>query len=114
MLQLDARASGGFGSETNLDLARLGTIGFDLPAWADVPTEHDAMRGLVREHASPAADGAVHASVVHISARTRLEHALGDGHGEQVVFGRKPAADSLGEDRERARNRRVDHHLCAY
>src|SRR5262249_47414314 len=104
MLQLHARPIGRLLNEPRFDFAGLRGIGLDLPTRADIPAQDDACRRLVREHASPVALGAVASAIVDMAAHARLEHALGDVHLEQVVFARKPAADALREDSERARD----------
>src|ERR1700722_11716958 len=55
VLELDSGAIRRLGDEPHLDLARLVEVGLDLPVRADVPTEHDPVRRLVGNHASPLA-----------------------------------------------------------
>src|SRR5262249_21649830 len=114
MLELDPRAIGRFRDELHLDFACFRGIGFNLPAWVDIPANHDALRRLVRQHASPMAFAAVNPAVVDMAADARLEHALGDFHGEQVVFSGKPMSDLLGETDERLLDGNLDDNLRTY
>jgi hypothetical protein len=72
------------------------------------------VRGLIGEHAGPAALAAVDSAVVEVAAHTRLEHRLGDLHPKQVVLGRLEGAEVFGEDREGAFDRHVDDDRRAY
>ena len=111
VLELDPRPLRRLGDEPHLDLAGLLEVGLDLPLRADVPAEHDPVRWLVGEHARPPAFAAVDAAVVDVPADARLEDGLGDLDAEHVVLGRLEAAELLGEDRERALDRRLDDDL---
>src|SRR5438046_7043824 len=59
VLQLDPGTVRGLGDEGDLDLAGEVRLGLDLPLRADVPTEHDPVRWLVRKDARPAALAAI-------------------------------------------------------
>src|SRR5215207_2034192 len=111
VLELDARALRGFGDEAHLDLAGFLGVRLDLPLGADVPAEHDPVRRLVGEHARPLAFAAVDAAVVDAPALAGFEHRLRDLDGEQVVLARLDAVEVVGEDRERALDRRLDDDL---
>src|SRR5262249_19805083 len=78
MVELDPRAFRRLGNETHLDLTRLLQVRFDLPLRADVPAEHDAVRGLEREHAGPLALAAVNPAVEDPAAGPWLEDRFRD------------------------------------
>ena len=65
------------------------------------------------ENPAPHADGSVHTPVVDRASWLRFEHGLGDVDREQVVLARLEAAEAVGEDGERALDRRLDDDLVA-
>ena len=107
MLELHAGALGRLRDEPHLDLAGKCRIALELPAEVDVPAEHDALGRLVGEHPRPAALAAVDPAIVDVPAGPRLEHHLRELGPNDVVPGRPPASDVLGEDRESTLDRRV-------
>jgi hypothetical protein len=113
VLELDPGAVGALGAEPHLDLAGLLRVALDLPLRADVPAEDDPVGRLVGQDPRPAAFAAVDAAVDDVPALVRLEHGLGDVYAEHVVLARLEAAEAVGEDRERALDRRLDHDLVA-
>jgi hypothetical protein len=113
MLELDPRAVWRLGDESNIDLAGFRIISLDLPLRADIPADHHSVRRVVREHPRPVALAAVDALVVDRAALGQLEDRLGDIDAQHVVLGRLETAEALGEDRERALDRRVNDDLVA-
>src|SRR5262245_16514318 len=93
VLERDARAIRSFGNEPHLDLARVGVVRFELPRRPDVPAEHDASRGLVRQYPRPPAFAAVGSAVVDVPAHARLEHRLDVRLSEEVVLRRLESAE---------------------
>jgi hypothetical protein len=113
VLELDTGAIGSLRDEADLDLAGLPEVRLELPVRADVPADDDAVRRLVGEDARPVALAAVDPAIEEVPAGARLEHRLGDVHGQQVVLARLEAAEVLGEDGEGPLDRGVDGHLVA-
>src|SRR4051794_30816938 len=108
MLELDARPLRALGNEPHFDLTGTLRIGLELPSQVDVPTDHETVRGLIEEHASPATLAAVDAAVIDMAAFTWLEHHFGQLTAQEVMVGRPPRPDAVGEDRECSIDRSVD------
>ena len=107
MLELDPRAGRALDDEPDLDLAGSGVVGLELPLKADIPAEHDPVRRLVGEHAGPSTLAAVDASVDDVAADEGLEHHLLQVGLQDVVLGRPPRPDVVGEHTERLVDRRL-------
>ena len=65
--------SGVEGVEGDLDLARLGRVGLDLPCCGDVPREHHTMRWLIGKDPRPRTRGSVGAVIDGATTDPRLE-----------------------------------------
>src|SRR5205085_12278597 len=96
VLQLDARAVGSFGGETDLRLAGVVGTRLELPGGADVPAEHHSCRWFVCQDPRPVALGAVLRPVVDVAADLRFEDGLGDRGGEQIVLPWLEVAEPIG------------------
>src|SRR5215510_5606078 len=114
MLQLHARSIRRLGSEPHFNFARFRGIGLDLPIRIDTPANYDAFGRLIRQDPPPVTLGAVDAAVVDMAAYSGLEGPLGDFHSEQVVLGRKPTSDTVGEKGECPLNWCLNDDLRAY
>lgn len=90
------------GDETDLDLARLGGVGLELPLEVEVPRDHQPVGRFVSEHIGPASLAPVRAAVVDMATLSRLEDHLGERCLRDVMLGRP-----LGEMLEYGTSRRV-------
>ena len=114
MLELDTRPAWGLGGEADLDLAGLVGVGLELPVRADIPAEHDAVRGVVGEDAGPAALASILSDVVDVPADLRVEGGPRDRGCEEVVLRWLEVPEALDEGREGVSDRRLDDDLSAH
>ena len=98
--------SGVEGVEGDLDLARLGRVGLDLPCCGDVPREHHAMRWLIGKDPRPRTRGSVGAVIDGATTDPRLELHAGQWSAKYVLVGVPPAADADREYLEGGRRSR--------
>src|SRR6516164_8224218 len=108
VLELHPGSGGAIGHEADLHFAGPLRVGLELPLRTDVPADHHPAGRLVDEHPGPPALTAVDTTVVHGAALTRLKDRLGQLRLQDVMFRWPPAADAIGEDRERPLDRSVD------
>src|SRR5437016_678076 len=97
VLELDACSVRSFGDEAHLDLTGAFRIGLELPLQVDVPADDEPGGRLEGEDAGPAAVAAVDAAVVDVAALAWLEDHLGELGLQDVVLGRPPRGDAVGE-----------------
>jgi hypothetical protein len=113
VFQLDSRCAWTFGDKPNLDFrAQLGVV---LPICADIPGQHNSVRGLPDQHPTPIAFSAIAGTLEPASSRLWLNDCdLCRSGTDMVGFQWPPSAMLLGEHRESMCLRGVYQHRLAH
>src|SRR5512132_629928 len=96
------------GGEPDLDLAGVVGIGVILPLAVDLPGDDQPVGRFPGQDPAPVALAAVHALLVPASAFAWLEDGLGHVGLADVVLGRPPGPEGVGEDAEGPLDGHVD------
>ena len=113
VLEFEACPFRGLGDKSDLDLARIALVCFELPLRTDVPTEHDPIGGFVGEDPGPSALGPIGGTVVDVAADLRLESRFGDVGAEQVVLWRLEFTEAIDKSGKGISDGCVHHDLAA-
>src|SRR5215216_3031334 len=108
MFEVHGGLVGPVGAEADLDLAGVGGVGVVLPLAVDLPGDDQPMGWFPGQHPAPVALAAIGALLVPAAALAWFQDGGGHVGLADVVLGRPPAAEGVGEGAEDSLDRRVD------
>src|SRR4029450_8625801 len=104
----DGGPLGSVGGEADLDLAGVGGVGVVLPLAVDLPGDDQPMGWFPGQHSAPVALAAVGALFVPAAVLAGFQDGGGHVDLADVVLGRPPAPEAVGEGAEHLLHGRID------
>src|SRR5215216_3201824 len=108
MFEVHGGLVGPVGAEADLDLAGVGGVGVVLPLAVDLPGDDQPMGWFPGQHPAPVALAAIDALLVPAAALAGFQDGGGHVGLADVVLGRPPPAEAVGEGAEHLLHGRIN------